>query len=235
MVKDDAADVFLRRAALADWHRFEEKIPELQINWSGSLKFGDKSVVAMHDETHLRRAEIAKLEPALVNPPEQTQYAPKEGAIDRFEATRILVEKACEKGAVLQAKTIVTGFYMMRSKVMGGLTSRGRLDAYCVVLACGTGISALTERVGTPVPVLSSPAILLRFAVAATLKPVTCNRPGRHTLSSATTKACKIRYLHRRVSTTCSLPYVLANAGGISSQADIPSDGWHLPGEVRYR
>jgi glycine/D-amino acid oxidase-like deaminating enzyme len=32
VVRDDAADVFLRRAALADWHRLEKIIPELQIN-----------------------------------------------------------------------------------------------------------------------------------------------------------------------------------------------------------
>lgn len=45
----------------------------------------------------------------------------------------------------------------------GVLTSRGKLDANCVVLACGTGIPALTERVGIHVQVLSSLAILLRF------------------------------------------------------------------------
>lgn len=165
VVKDDAADVILRRSALADWHRLEEKIPELQINWSGSLRYGETSGVFMQDESLLHSAEIARIEPALVNPPEQARYAIKDGAVDALEATRILVEKACEKGAVLQTKTTVTGFCMIKSKVTGVLTSRGRLDADCVVLSCGTGIPALTESVGTPVPVLSSPAILLRFAV----------------------------------------------------------------------
>lgn len=165
VVKDDAADVLLRRAALADWHRLEEKIPELQINWSGSLKYGETSGFFMKDESLLHSAEIAQLEPALVNPPKQARYAVKDGAIDASEATRILVDKACEKGAVLQTQTIVSGFCMTKGKVTGVLTSRGKLDADCVVLACGTGIPALTERTATPVPILSSPAILLRFAV----------------------------------------------------------------------
>lgn len=165
VVNDDAADVFLRRAALADWHRLEEKIPELQINWRGSLKYGETSGCCMKDETLLHSAEIARLEPALVNPPEQARYAAKDGAVDAPEAARILVGKACERGAVLQTQTTVTGFCMTKGKVTGVLTSRGKLDADCVVLACGTGIPALTERIGTPVPVLSSPAILLRFAV----------------------------------------------------------------------
>ncbi len=165
VVKDDAADVLLRRAALADWHRLEEKIPELQIKWSGSLSYGETSGFFAEDETLLHNAEIARLEPALVNPPEQARYAAKDGAVDALEATRILVEKACEKGAVLQTQTTVSGFFMTKGKVTGVLTSRGKLDADCVVLACGVGISALTERTGTPVPILSSPAILLRFAV----------------------------------------------------------------------
>lgn len=165
VVKDDAADVLLRRAALADWHRLEEKIPELQINWSGSLSYGVTSGCFVEDETLLNSAEIARLEPALVNPPEQASYAAKDGAVDALKATRILVDKACEKGAVLQTQTTVSGFCMTEGQVTGILTSRGKMDADCVVLACGAGIPALTKRIGIPVPILSSPAILLRFAV----------------------------------------------------------------------
>lgn len=164
-VNNDAPDVFLRRAALADWHRLEEQIPELQINWNGSLKYGATAGFSMEDENLLEQPEIASLEPALVNPPEQARYAVKDGAVDALEATRILVEKACEKGAVLQTQTTVTGLCMTEGKVTGVMTSRGKRDADCVVLACGTGIPLLTERTGTSIPILSSPAILLRFAV----------------------------------------------------------------------
>lgn len=165
IVTNDAPDVLLRRAALTDWHRLEEKIPELQINWSGSLSYGETSGVFMEDETLLHRADIARLEPALVNPPQQARYAAKDGAVDALKATRILVNKACERGAVLQTQTTVSGFCMVKGKVTGILTSRGKMDADCVVLACGTGIPALTEGISIPVPILSSPAILLRFAV----------------------------------------------------------------------
>lgn len=64
---------------------------------------------------------------------------------------------------MLNTQTTVTGLCMTEGKVTGVLTSRGKLDANCVVLACGTGIPALTERVGIHVQVLSSLAILLRF------------------------------------------------------------------------
>lgn len=165
VVNDDAADVFIRRIALADWHRLEEHIPELHIQWSGSLSYGAASGSCRQGERLLDKTEITRLVPALINPPSQARYAAKDGAIDAVSATRLLLEKACEKGVVLKTQTTVTGLCMTEGKVTGVLTSRGKLDADCVVLACGTGIPALTERVGIHVPVLSSPAILLRFAV----------------------------------------------------------------------
>ncbi|MEH0885390.1 FAD-binding oxidoreductase [Enterobacter sp. UNJFSC 003] len=164
-VRDDAADVFIRRIALADWHRLEEHIPELHIKWSGSLSYGAASESCLQDERLLDKAEIARLEPGLSDPPSQARYAAKDGAIDAANATRLLLEKACEKGVVLNTQTTVTDLCMTEGRVTGVLTSQGKLDADCVVLACGTGIPALTERVGIPVPVLSSPAILLRFTV----------------------------------------------------------------------
>ncbi|QAV47542.1 FAD-binding oxidoreductase (plasmid) [Pantoea agglomerans] len=164
VVCDDAPDVLLRRAALEDWHRLEEQIPELQINWGGSLKYGATSQACLPEERLLDTAEIASLEPALVLPPSEARYAAKDGAIDAIEATRILLDKACGKGVVVQNQTTVEGFCMTKGKVTGVLTSQGQLEADCVVLACGTGIPALTKLMGTPVPVLASPAVLLRFA-----------------------------------------------------------------------
>lgn len=70
-VSDDAPDMFLRRAALADWHRLEEQIQELQINWCGSLKYDAIPQACLPDEHLLHRAEIASLEPALIVPPQQ--------------------------------------------------------------------------------------------------------------------------------------------------------------------
>ncbi|WP_397324964.1 NAD(P)/FAD-dependent oxidoreductase [Pantoea agglomerans] len=159
----DAPDVFLRRAAIADWHRLEEQIPELQISWSGSLKYGAMSQTCQPEERFFDTAEIASLEPAL--PPSEARYAAKDGAIDAIEATRILLDRACGKGVELQNQTTVTGLCMTKGKVTSVLTSQGQLEADCVVLACGTGISALTKLMGAPVPVLASPAVLLRFAI----------------------------------------------------------------------
>ncbi|MBN3190755.1 FAD-binding oxidoreductase [Pectobacterium brasiliense] len=164
-VEDNAPDVILRRAALADWHKLEAHIPDLQINWSGSLKYGATAEPCLPDERLLDRAAIASLEPALVSPPSEARYAAKDGVIDPSAATHILLDKACDKGVVLKNQTTVTGICTTQGTVTGVLTSQGQLEADCVVLACGTGIPALAESVGTTLPVQASPAILLRFAV----------------------------------------------------------------------
>lgn len=165
VVSDDAPDVLLRRAAFADWHRLEEHIPELQINWCGSLNYGEASQASLLDERILHSAAIAHLEPALVFPPSEARFVAKDGSIDAIDATRILLDRACGLGAVLKNHTTVTAMCMTEGKVTGVLTSQGKLEADCVVLACGTGITTLTEQTGFPVPVQPSPAILLRFAV----------------------------------------------------------------------
>ncbi|WP_366511598.1 NAD(P)/FAD-dependent oxidoreductase [Cedecea davisae] len=165
-VSDDAPDVFLRRAALADWQWLEAQIPELQINWSGSLKYGATPQACLPGESLLHRDGVAYLEPALLLPPSKARYAAKDGAIDAAKATRILLDKAYGMGAVLQNQTTVTGICMAEGKMTGVLTSRGKLEADCVVLACGTGIPTLAELAGASVPVLASPAILLHFAAS---------------------------------------------------------------------
>lgn len=164
-VSDDAPDVLLRRAALADWHRLAGQIPELEINWSGSLKYGATPQACLPDENLLHKAGVASLEPALRFPPSEARYAAKDGAIEAAKATRILLDKACCMGAELQDQTAVMGICMAEGKMTGVLTSRGKLEADCVVLACGIGIPTLSELAGISVPVLASPAILLRFAV----------------------------------------------------------------------
>lgn len=164
-VSDDAPDMPLRRAAVTDWHRLEEDIPELRINWTGSLKYTSESGNNLPGEVILQRPAISHLEPALGSPPSEARYTEKDGAIEAGEATRVLLNKACALGAVLKTQTSVTGIIREEGRITGVFTSQGKLDADCVVLACGTGIPALTEMAGIRVPVLASPAILLRFAL----------------------------------------------------------------------
>ncbi|MGB8664727.1 MAG: FAD-binding oxidoreductase [Serratia inhibens] len=162
-VSDDAPDALLRRASVADWHRLEKEIPELWVNWTGAISYDDFSLESQADDHLLQQPGISQLEPALNNPPQRAYYAQQDGAVDPIDATLVLLDRACGLGATLKSQTAVIGFTREGNKITGIETSEGVLQADCLILACGTGISPLFDAIGTPLPIMASPAILLRF------------------------------------------------------------------------
>lgn len=165
-VSDDSPDVFLRRAAVSDWQRLAAEIPELWINWKGAMNYADVSQPALTGNIQINQATIARMEPALNSPPEQALYVEKDGIIDPGVATRILLSRAEKMGARLIYQTAGKAIIHDHDTVTGIETSTGRLNADCIILACGTGIPELAEITGTSIPIAASPAILLRVSTA---------------------------------------------------------------------
>lgn len=166
-VSDDAPDVLLRRASVEDWHRLENEVPALWVNWAGALSYDDDSLNGQAEEKILGQPDISRLEPALNAPPQRAYYAEQDGAVDPADATRALLDHACCLGAKVKTQTLVTGFIKEGKRITGIETPEGALAADCVVLACGTDISLLLSTIGIRIPVMASPAILLRYSVAA--------------------------------------------------------------------
>lgn len=162
-VSEDAPDVLLRRASVADWHRLEKEVPELWLHWAGALSYDADTLASQAKEKMLEQADIARLEPALNTPPPRAYFAKQDGAVDPIDATRVLLEKACSLGAVLKTQTPVLGFTREGNAITGVETPQGTFNADCVVLACGTGISPLLSAMEISLPVSASPAILLRY------------------------------------------------------------------------
>lgn len=163
-VSDDAPDVFLRRASVSDWKRLAAEIPELWINWKGVINYADSPDSALADKVSINQTTIARMEPALNTPPEQALYVENDGIIDPSNATSILLARAEQMGARLIYHTRVQAIIRDQDKVTGVETSAGRMSADCIILACGTGIPELADLTGTTIPVISSPAILLRIS-----------------------------------------------------------------------
>ncbi|OTG87787.1 FAD-dependent oxidoreductase [Acinetobacter sp. ANC 4558] len=164
-VADDAPDVMLRRAAVTDWMNLEQHIPELAIQWKGSLKYAKPLSQKLPDEIILAQTEISQLVPAMSTPPLIGYYTQMDGAIDAKEATLTLLDKACELGARLKTQTTVTHLLKREGGKLGVCTSHETLDADCIILTCGVAIPSLTEKMNIQIPVLASPAILLKFSV----------------------------------------------------------------------
>lgn len=162
-VSENSPDVLLRRASVADWHRLEKEVPELWLHWAGALSYDADSLERQATEKMLDQSDIARLEPALNNPPSRAYFAMQDGAVDPIDATRALLDKACGLGAVVKTQTPVLGFTRAGTAITGVETPQGTFNADCVVLACGTGISPLLNAIEVPLPVSASPAILLRY------------------------------------------------------------------------
>lgn len=108
------------------------------------------------------------LEPALWRPDSQAYFAARDGAVDPQEVTQRLLEQVGALGGELLLGRAVSGFLREAGgQITGIVTDEGAIAAERVVLACGTGISALLDGSEFSLPIEASPAILLRYHAAA--------------------------------------------------------------------
>lgn len=153
----------LRGAAIDAYRQLETQLPDLEIRWTGALSY---TTQATDDEAALNRvsrSQILDLEPNLNHPPRHAVYVAEEGALDAVAATHALVAGATAKGAKVLTHTRVLGFTTRGVQVTGIETAAGVIPADVVVLAAGTGIVPLTDRLGVSLPIEASPAIFIRY------------------------------------------------------------------------
>lgn len=159
----------LRSAAIQEYHRLQTELPDLNIRWSGSLSYGanlDKALQASGNPPSasvVSHPRILALEPNLKHPPEHALHAAEEGALDAVQATHALIAGACKHGAKVITHTRVLGFSIQNAKVTGVETATGIIDADIVVLAAGTGIPKLAEKLEISLPIEASAAIFIRY------------------------------------------------------------------------
>ena len=160
----------LRSVALGDYRRLQNELPDLAIQWTGSLSYGAGTDEALPDSSHgsaatqVTRCQVVELEPNLNDPPEQALFKAEEGALDAVHTTHVLIAGAMAQGAKVMTQARVLGFTTLSGQVTGVDTTLGALDADVVVIAAGTGTKALTAMLGTPLPVEASPSIFIRYA-----------------------------------------------------------------------
>lgn len=159
----------LRHAAIHEYRRLETELPDLKIRWTGALSYGVSPGADLPAEDGqacavvLSTAQILDLEPNLKHPPQQALYQPEHGALDAVAATHALIAGAQAHGAKVIIQTEVIGFVTRDAQVTGVETAKGIIDADQVVLAAGTGIAQLADRLNLSLPLSASPAIFIRY------------------------------------------------------------------------
>ncbi|MFB8375085.1 NAD(P)/FAD-dependent oxidoreductase [Paenibacillus taichungensis] len=153
-------------AALEEYHALQQELSELEIHWRGALTWDTPPLREQLHFQKLNREQLEALEPNLLDYPDEAMYVREEGAVDPIEITELLLNKAREYGAKVQFDTNVTQLQQEGSRLVGVHTSNGFLESDVVVLAAGTDVPELCNPLGCPVPVTSSPSILIRMKTA---------------------------------------------------------------------
>lgn len=152
----------LRRLSHDDWIRLSEEIEALDVHWTGSLTLGDEFG---RDGSSLV-SDARTTEPGLLEPPPhgQARFSPEEGWIDPVLVTEQLLEAARTHGAQVRLGEPAVGLVAeLGPGIVGVHVGNETLRASTIVVAAGTGSPALCRSVGVEIPLISSPAVIVRL------------------------------------------------------------------------
>lgn len=160
----------LRSSVRADYDRLAAETPDLPLRWTGSITWAD-NLSRRPDfdrlgqgQRWIDRRQITELEPNLRAAPERALYSAADGAVDPVAMTRTLVRSARELGARVVLGSAVTSMTSNGGRIDGVLSSGEYHAASIVILAAGTSVAALSGQIGVSLPVVASPAFLMRVA-----------------------------------------------------------------------
>ena len=169
----------LRHRSMRDWRALEREVPGLGPRWTGGLlwdlpeddlrRFAEAQGGWDYDVRLVGRAEAARIEPALAEPPEVAAFAPEEGQVEAEAAAAALMAGAEAAGARLFAGLRVERVCERGGRVAGVAAGGEERRADHVVLAAGAATSALAEGMGVSVPLSTPPGLLVRTAPARPL------------------------------------------------------------------
>ena len=157
----------LRSAATDEYRRLAAELPGVGVRWTGSLSWPHGA--ALDGQVEVDAAAVARLEPHLREPPSSAVHVPGDGAVDPVAVTEALVAGARDHGAQVVVGTTVTGLHGGVGRCRGVETSGGLVEADTVVLAAGTDTLALCAPTAPTLPVVASPAVLVRCAAPQAL------------------------------------------------------------------
>lgn len=167
----DADHHRLRAAGLQAWRALTDLLP-IPVAWQGCLYWdiSADAVAQAYDDLRsfdypvemLTHQQIKTLEPALKDAPQQALLLPTEGAVHAPDIAGHLLRAAQDLGVQVLGNVRVTGIQMKGDRAVGVQTDEGMIPADQVILAAGTGTTALADTVGVDIPLVSRPAYILR-------------------------------------------------------------------------
>lgn len=168
----------LRAEGIRAWRRVQEGMA-VNLDWQGCLCWDMSTAEIERTYAQLRTfdypaeildaTQIEAREPNLRHCPQQALYFPNEGAVASNEIAQQFLDAAQALGAKLIRNVQVTAIKMRGDTAVGVDTAQGAILADQVIIAAGTGTSALAASMGQNIPMVSRPAYIMRTAPQAPL------------------------------------------------------------------
>lgn len=185
----------LRTLALGEHRRLAAQLP-MPVRWNGSLEWRDAAHGADTLATEVRRmrergtelhlldaAGASSIQPGLqVAAGTELAWAAHDGALDGPAATRLLLERAQSLGAKLRMPVRVRAIESQRGGGVRIKTDGETLSADRVVIAAGTGATALAETAGFALPQRTKAGIIALTEPMAPLLRTVLYGPDVHLL-----------------------------------------------------
>ncbi|MBN9549979.1 MAG: FAD-binding oxidoreductase [Alphaproteobacteria bacterium] len=160
----------LRIRAMAEWRRLARDTPGLPLAWCGGLCFDlppDRleAYAAEHSSwgygiERVDRERARAIEPNLVDPPAFAVHVAEEGVAEPVAAVKTLLADA-ERGGARLTVGAVERLALSNGKVTGVVVSGETIGADEVVVAAGTGASAIAETAGVRLPLDTPPGLIV--------------------------------------------------------------------------
>jgi glycine/D-amino acid oxidase-like deaminating enzyme len=182
----------LNLMGMLGWRRLCTEIPELEIQWGGSVRWaapgaGTDSLrrtagqyeswsypISLVDET-----EFARLLPTVTPGPfGAASFSSLEGTTEPMHALAMILNRAQQFGAKMEYPCEVTGLNLAGDRVSGVQTTRGPMEADAFVLASGVDTPRLAQMAGVIVPLKDSPGLLAHTAPQARILDRVALAPG---------------------------------------------------------
>jgi glycine/D-amino acid oxidase-like deaminating enzyme len=132
-----------------------------------------ENIARLHQEAGervelLQRRAVQELEPAIRDAPDLAAFSPDDLALDPSQLSKDLVAASVEAGGSTSFGRSVGAINTANGKVSAIRLGNDTVDCDFIVIAAGGGVEALTSSLGAETGLLTSPALLLRYA---------CDRP----------------------------------------------------------
>ena len=185
----------LRALALGEHRRLAAELP-MPVRWQGSLEWRDAAhggdtladeVQRMRERgTEMRlldAAGAAAIQPGLqLSPDSALAWAAHDGALEGPAATHLLLERAQALGATLRMPVRVRAIEARRGGGVRVTTDGDALVADSVIIAAGTGATALAESAGFALPQKTKAGVIALTAPAPPVLRTVLYGPDVHLL-----------------------------------------------------